>query len=257
MKKIFTLLSLIGLCSFAAIAQNTAGTLSFSVTPSAVSGTWQLKHDVAIWITNNAGTFIKTKAEFGTDTDHLTSWIACTPTENTVDATTGPTINGYTNAITISWNGTDVNGAIVPDGIYKVWVEMGWGANKTTAHAVTSFSFTKGTSVDAPTLSATTNFLSPTLTWTPTSTGINEVKTSMIHVFPNPATDVLSVDFEKANANCTVKIMNLLGEVVMNEAVEAASGIRTFNISTFATGTYIVNVRVNGVDNFSKFVVSK
>ena len=40
-----------------------------------------------------------------------------------MDATTGPTLQNH-GTRTFTWNATNVSGALVPDGDYKIWIQM-------------------------------------------------------------------------------------------------------------------------------------
>ena len=70
-------------------------------------------------------------------------------------------------------------------------------------------------------------------------TGINNNVASAVSVYPNPASDLVTV---KNAENANIVIMNMVGEVVAT--VENASSIESINISNLANGTYFV--RVNG-----------
>ena len=75
------------------LSAQTTGTLNFSSNTTAPSANWGNKHVAAIWIQNNANpsVFIKTNAKYGSEDDHLTSWVPVSG-KNLVDAVTGSTL---------------------------------------------------------------------------------------------------------------------------------------------------------------------
>ena len=232
---------------------------SFAQAPTAnTAGTLSPSHVAAVWIENGSGAFVKTKLKYGktSNMNHLFTWTA-NSTSNVVDATTGATLTSYTAPLTFTWNGTDVNSSVVADGTYNVMVELGWGEPATTAHALATYSFVKGPAGVNLTPTGTTNFSNISLVWTPNTTGIAEKEIMPVRVFPNPAANTLNIDLSSVSNSCEIKIMNLLGAKVIEQKVTEIGGVKTLDISTFSNGTYIIDVVIDGKDNFTKFVVSK
>ena len=97
------------------------------------------KHVFAIWIEDENG-FVKTrKAMANQRKQYLYTWKAAS-NYNVVDAITGPTMTSH-QTHTVTWDFTDLDGNIVPDGDYTVFTEY------TSAHEqgpLTSTTFTKG-----------------------------------------------------------------------------------------------------------------
>jgi len=210
----------------------TAGTLTFTANTSAPSGTWGNKHVLAVWLENtaNPSVFIKTKAKYGSEDDHLTSWIAKSKS-NLVDAVTGATLGSY-NPVTITWNGTNVSGTVVPDGNYKIWIEMGWGSNKTDAHAVTSFAFNKGPAKDSQTYTGTTNFSNAVVQWLPLVTLIGATEDfDNVNVFPNPTTGMVNIDFKSELSNASIIVVDASGKAVVNQKdLRISKGTKAFGL---------------------------
>jgi len=228
---------LAGIVAITAVSAQTPGTLTFSCNTYAPNSDYGTKHVLAVWIQNTAdpSIFIKTRNKYGSEDDHLTSWIAISG-KNLVDAVTGATLSSY-GTITSEWDGKDVSGTVVADGDYQVFIEMGWGRNKTDAHAVTSFTFTKGATEQNLTNGGGTNFSNIAISWVPEgSTGIAPGKETFDHlnVFPNPAKGNVTIDFGDVplNDRYTVKIVSELGQVVWKHAVDK----RNINISTYSLG---------------------
>jgi hypothetical protein len=231
----------------------TAGTLSFSVVTTPPTGSYSGENLLAIWIENNAGTFIMTKWKYtGGETDHLTNWVAKSARNGVgADAASGATLAGG-QTITWLWNGTNTSGTNVADGAYKVWLENEWGRNKVegTDKITTSFNFTKGvtTFTSNP---ANTSFLNTiSLEWKPLATGIEgTLETKDFNVYPNPSTGLLKIDFKQPVADCTVKIINNTGQVAFTEKLtDIEAGTRTLDLTSLNAGNYLCVLHFPGKD---------
>ena len=152
----------------------TAGTLSVNVTTTFTVGSYGTNSNFVVWIENSSGTFVKTRALYGGELDHLMQWTAKTPTQSTVDATVGATKT--TNPFTytgILWTGNDLTGTspynLLPDGTYNVAMELAWSSSKVlgTGRQIYSATFTKGPTTTTVTPANQTNFTSMSMTWTP------------------------------------------------------------------------------------------
>ncbi len=179
--RITSVLSLIVFLSLSINAfSQTAGELTFSCSTYAPTGSWGNKHVLAIWVmdTKDPANFIKTKAKYGHQDDHLTSWTAMSG-KNLVDAVTGATLTSY-GTESVLWDGTDVNSTVVPDGNYNVYIEMGWGRDKINQHAVLSFTFTKGADAVQLTPTGTSNYSDVSVEWKPTVTLANDFENNKL-----------------------------------------------------------------------------
>jgi hypothetical protein len=217
----------------------TSGTFSFSVTTTAPAGSYDSDNLLAIWIENSQAAFIKTKIKFFTgELDHLATWVAKSG-QNVVDAVTGPTRTSH-GTVTFLWNGTNVDGTVVPDGSYFVWLEMAWDKSKTTDKTVNSFPFTKGTSAFHSTPANTSNFLSIALDWTPLTTSSDDVLESKdIYVYPNPSSGLLNINFKNPATECLVQILNEAGIIEYSEKLpDLQAGIHTLDLSRLQAGNY-------------------
>ncbi len=102
--------------------ENTPGTVTFSVTTQSQGGSYAPKHVLAIWVEHN-GAFVKTrKAMANQRKQYLYTWKAAS-NYNVTDAITGPTLNSHTSH-TIEWDCTDLDGNVVEDGEYVMWIEF-------------------------------------------------------------------------------------------------------------------------------------
>jgi hypothetical protein len=102
--------------------------LSVTVTTVTDNGNYSPRNIGAIWIANGSGAFVKTLAAWaGQRISHLTMWGSVTAaagmSRNTVDAVTGATLSSH-RTHNVSWNCTDTNESVVPDGPYRVYFEM-------------------------------------------------------------------------------------------------------------------------------------
>lgn len=258
----------------------TDGTLTVTFTETAGTTTSNV---YAVWIENNAGTFIKTKIRYvggGTD-DHLPTWMskssggaaatALDATCNITDATTGTTRKSTTTPTgmgvkTLTWDGKNVagavNGSLVTDGIYKVWVETAWsGSTAAGAHgSITSWSFTKGAVADHQTPANQTitgaTFASIDLLWTPNTVGLNEVGAvkPQLNAYPNPSTGLVTVSTYQAN---NIKVMNTIGEVIFDKNLDANTVNSQFDLSGFANGLYVVTVTNENGSTSQKVLLDK
>jgi len=230
------------------------GILTFKLTcPIHTSGNYETngRYVLAVWIesctpcgtTAGTSTFVKTKiinwgGSSSNTGDHLPTWRTKSGMSS-VDATTGATSTNFAQR-TVSWNGTNVSGAQVTDGSYRVAVQETWGHNGATA--IRYFPFTKGPNTDSQTPTADTNFTNISLIWAPTL-GVEDIaKTPDFVVYPNPSRGIFNIDFKNEVKN--IKVANLLGEIVYNEDLDTSfyETTKTIDLSSFATGVYIFSL---------------
>lgn len=80
-------------------------------------------------------------------------------------------------------------------------------------------------------------FMIDNLVLTTTITGVNEEVAHNVTVFPNPATEVLNVNYAEG---AEISVLNILGEVVIN--INNASEYNALDVSSLEAGTYFVRV---------------
>lgn len=226
------------------LSAQTAGTFTLSLNTTSTGG-FSPEHVIAIWLENSTPAFIKTKLiqSSNDNLDHLANWTSRTGSSR-VDATSGATLTNHGN-VTVVWNGTNVSGNVVPDGVYTVWVEMAWASNLTTGKTTSTFNFTKGSSTFHSAPANLTNFTGITLDWVPgTPTAIESiVETSNIAVFPNPTTGLFKIKFRNDHPASRLRIFNDSGVLVYDESLKGLSGTdKEIDISTLPAGVYFVNV---------------
>ena len=273
MKKLLSKLSIsiVALCFTASLNAQTVGTLTFTFMPVAKSPCYSgSQNALSAWIQTSGGIFVKTKLAYAgccaaccCTYDHVPGWSVnaggvagdCA-NANVTDATTGATLSSFT-AKSFVWDGKNVsgtvNGTTVADGVYQVSIQATW-SHGTTSTAMTSYTFTKGPSIDHRTITGDANFGNILINWQPTVTGINEATSvnPTINVYPNPTEGVFSVDFSNAT---NIKVINALGIVVYDEKIEqATTGTKNIDLTTFSNGVYFINVS-NGTNSSNHKVV--
>lgn len=253
----------------------TAGTLTVSYNqpiPTSPSGT---KNVYAVWIENGAGAFIKTKMRFwgvGNTDDHLPTWVTKSGQSaltTIADATTGATRTSSTTPTafgskTATWDGHSsngtVNGALVADGVYKVWVESSWqNSLSSNAHnAIISFSFTKGAATDHQTYTGDNYFNTIVLDWVPTTSGFDYLTLgSSINVYPNPSNGYVNVDLSQIPVGSKIQIHSIVGKKLFEESVEKSNGVKTIDMNGFENGIYLVNIQFKNQNKAFKVVLNK
>lgn len=237
----------------------TAGTLTFSCKTNAPNGKWGTKHVLAAWIENTASpsVFIKTRTKYGNQDDHLTSWTAKS-NKSLVDAVTGSTLMMY-STISGSWDGTSVAGAVVPDGTYQLYLEMGWGSNKMADHSVASFTFTKGSVAQHLTPNSTANYLNVVIDWNPVAT-LNNVTENFdnLWVYPNPTTGIVYINFTRELQGASVMVTNLLGKAIVSERnIKVAAGPKEVDLSTYPNGIYFITIQAANLKYSYKLLIKR
>ncbi|MCX6232448.1 MAG: DUF2271 domain-containing protein [Bacteroidetes bacterium] len=245
------------------LKSQTAGTLTFTYTQTAPT-TQATKNLLAVWIEDNNGNFIKTKMRYwgSQTTDHLPTWTAKSA-QNLTDASTGATRTASTSPTafgskTITWNGTNASGAVVPDGTYKVFVESTY-CNPEPAFGthcyLVNYTFTKGAVADHQTPTGDANFSAITLNWVPAVAVENINANSEINIFPNPSNGIITVEYKDA---AVIKVENISGEVIYNESIKkSGAGSKTIDLSQYSNGTYFVVVQKAGKELKYKILLNK
>jgi hypothetical protein len=88
--------------------------------------------------------------------------------------------------------------------------------------------------------------------------GLDEAENALsLNVYPNPASDVINVEFTAVNGEYTVSLLDLQGRVIYTSAPNNAAGTQTtaVPVSNVASGSYIVKVTGNGVSNVQNVVI--
>jgi flagellar hook assembly protein FlgD len=171
--------------------RNTTGTLTFTVRTVTYNGGYAPHNVGAIWITNSTNQFVKTvKIWAQSHRDDVVRWLANSG-NNTVGAVTSATLSNH-QLHTVTWNGTNVSGAQVADGDYKVNVEFAeHEASSSNMGKYSVHTFTKGPANIDQTIPNETYFQNMHLVWVYVPVGNNdESDTPLLPMlnqnYPNP-----------------------------------------------------------------------
>ena len=203
MKRLYTIIVAALIASFSlSLTGQTTGTLSYKITTSDVGGgKYSPKYVFVVWVTDNAGAFVKTLYYIGSQKSDLVTYFA-TPGINQTNAVTGATFTTSPQNLTITWDAKNSSNAVVTDGTYKVRVEQ-TNTDKPTQGPLYTFSFNKSaTAITNTTLTDQSPFINMSYTWTPPSniavTGVT-VAPSTLNILP-AGTSTLTATIAPANA---------------------------------------------------------
>lgn len=164
------------LCTLGAAAQ-TDGGARLEVTLSSYSGS--ATHWTAVWVTTENNTFIKTLWKQGTKygwtssqwSTHMTTWNTARAGNTNVDGYTSATATSYSGVnspVILTWNCKDQNGALVPDGKYKFWVQYAEDTSSQGPYTTSGLLWTKGPAGATNTFANQgANFTAMKVTWSP------------------------------------------------------------------------------------------
>lgn len=240
MQKSILLLSYLLFFSITLFGQ-TAGELIVSVSTSQAGGNYSPRNVLAIWVADDSGNFVKTLLAYANRRKtHLNTWQATTTSAgsayNTVDAITGATKNSHATR-NCSWDGTDVDGNLVPDGSYKVWMEL---TDKNGTGNFSSFPFTKGPAVDEQSPSNKPSFSSISINWTPI-VSINNVDENIdVVIYPNPGNGKYTIQYEGIQE---VIVRSITGELIhssMQSEIDILDQVDGIYLAYIKTGNGIV-----------------
>jgi hypothetical protein len=86
-------------------------------------------------------------------------------------------------------------------------------------------------------------------------TGLNEVLTSHISIYPNPATNKATVRIEGLSTQAQVTVTDLSGRIIETRTISAGSTETEINVSAYAGGVYLVRIVSNNVNKVEKLTV--
>lgn len=139
------------------------GTLTVSTLTSSAGGNYAPRNVMAIWIETNTGTYVKTLLAYCyARSTYLSNWRAKS-SYNIVDAVTSATQSNHATR-TCSWNGTNTARAAMPDGVYRVCMEL---TDRNGTGNLSTFTFTKGASPVTLTPANQPSFSNILIKWQP------------------------------------------------------------------------------------------
>ncbi len=96
---------------------------------------------------------------------------------------------------------------------------------------------------------------STTQTVTPSATGINDLDiANMVSVYPNPVNEILNVVFPASQADISMSLMDLTGRVVLSQNFNN-SYILNLNVSSIASGSYMLQISSSDLGTFTKQII--
>jgi hypothetical protein len=87
----------------------------------------------------------------------------------------------------------------------------------------------------------------------------NEISLQGVTIYPNPANESVTIELEQQVGATTIKIINVLGQVMEAEIMLPASGtkiLKQINTSNFAKGIYTIVIETNKAKAFRKLVIN-
>jgi len=210
----YLLFSLIFISVLSASQAQTTGELKVITTTSDANGNYAPKNILAIWVEDSQGNFVKTLMAYASNKiTYLNIWQASTTaagTEfNTADAITGVTRTSHSTR-ECSWDATDYNGNLMPDGEYFLWMEL---TDKHQTGNYSSFSFNKTETPESQTPDNVPSFSDISIEWTPLGTAVESVtKTTSLNIYPNPGNGVFTIDNQDIEE---IEIRTISGQLVL------------------------------------------
>jgi hypothetical protein len=270
-------------CFTAFLHAQTAGTMTFTFTTIQQGGNTEQVN--AVWIQNAANTFIKTNLLYlssdSTD-DHVPQFsfksgatgtafqgdgaVKDATTGNTIDAITGPTRTSSSDPLawgvySVFWDGRTgaTTPVLVPDGDYKVWVEMAWNDNPDNHDFINSgYTFTKGASISTTNPANVGPLTAMTLTWTPAALSLDSVYKTKVALYPNPSNGIINVLYNDIPVS-KIDVVNILGQVVKSIKLDPSKSrtSKTIDLAGNGNGLYIINVSTNETSSSYKVILDK
>ncbi len=89
-----------------------------------------------------------------------------------------------------------------------------------------------------------TSVTETTTTYTaPLAISDNQLKNSEIKIFPNPASNLIAIQFDGlVENNYTIELFDILGKVIKNTTINAGQSIAYFDVQDVYNGTYIIKI---------------
>lgn len=226
----------------------TQGNLEVRVTTSNAGGVYAPRNIVAIWIEDPNSNYVKTLLAYANEyKTHLNYWQASTTNAgtpfNTFDAITGPTINNHGTRVS-NWNAKNFNNLIVADGNYRVCFEL---TDKNATGNYSCFNFNKSNNQVTLTPANVPSFSSIKLTWTPSTTDIDNNENEKQLYWLNNSNNVIHFN---QNNYLGFEIFDVSGKKIIN------STENNFNIEVLKAGIYILKINTTKGKYTSKIAVN-
>ena len=227
------------------------GEVTFTVRTVTENGNFAPRHVLAIWV-EDANGFVKTrKAMANQRIQYLYTWKAVSDF-NVVDAITGSTINSH-QTHTVSWDCTDLEGEIVPNGDYDIWIEF---TEKHAQGPLFNLTFTVGPDAQTLTPPDEAHFKDIELEFTPGFVGVEDIALNEIIIYPNPGNGVFNIQLAESE-DIEINIYDQTGRVIESKSVsEQTSGtVFQIDLSKYEPGVYFAKFSSQGRITTHKLIV--
>ncbi len=149
-------------------------------------------------------------------------------------------IAGQQTGITYSWN---VTGGLLASGQGTNIIQVSWGATATTGKVNLRVSNTGGCS-DSSTLSVTVG-----------TNGLNQLQGNSFSVYPNPASETVSISNNNSLKGAQVQLVDMLGRIVLEENITSNNNQYSLNIANVKPGSYLVIIKNKETYSRNKLVI--
>lgn len=139
-----------------------------------------------------------------------------------------------------------------PNGIYCYFATVDENWNSAYPYVVGPTFYGNKTAAKVTSVGETTT------TYTPATNGLSqsELESLNIELFPNPATDLLTIQVNGlVKENLTIELTDLSGRKVQDKLIPAGSTIAFFNTESLQAGDYIVRIKTSGSALVKKLVI--
>ena len=229
-----------------------AQSMSFTVSTKNPNGSTGNPLVFALWITNSAGTYVKTiNRQSKNYTADLTSWSSNSGSK-TSDGLTGASLSshnyqyssGSIKRIPFTWDFKNYLGTLVADGSYYINIEF---KEESTARQYIRYPITKGgflsyTTAPSGTIIAGTAscFTSPSLVYTAAAVALTPTQaTDFDYTYSNHN---LQLEFDaSSHNNLVLQLVNLKGQTMFHSALKS-SGKESVQLPNFAPGIYLIRL---------------
>ena len=220
-------------------ATSEGGEVTFTVRTVTENGSYAPKHVLAIWV-EDANGFVKTRQAMANQRiQYLYTWKAASD-YNVVDAITGATLSSH-QTHTVTWDCTDLDGEIVPDGDCTIWAEF---TEKHSQGPLFNLTFTKGPNAQTLTPPDETYFKDISLEFIPGQVGIGEeVALHEFTIYPNPGQGIFYLKSLKMQ-NTSLKVYDNSGRLILSQKMNNNSNglIHQIDLRNQANGIYFVEI---------------
>jgi len=103
----------------------------------------------------------------------------------------------------------------------------------------------------------TQSFYAVTVYYACGTTSINDFTKTQLGIFPNPAKNQITVNFDATATEGSIRVFDVMGRTIITQNVSKNTSAYTLDISSLNNGSYFVELVSGDVRGINKFVVSK